>query len=61
MSQKVGRREIEANEATRRVLNGTAGLVQCDGCHAGVLVPDGPDGPLCERHRNDQYAIRYEA
>lgn len=53
MSGKVSRREIEANAAAAAERNGTAGLVQCEGCPAGVLVHGGPgwlDG-LCDRHR----------
>lgn len=52
---KVGKREIEQAEQLRRQLNGTAGLVQCEGCPGEVLVQPGRPGHLdscreCSRH-----------
>jgi hypothetical protein len=55
MGQKVSKRELAANEAMRRERDGTAGMVQCEGCPSGtplVLGGDGPYDGLCERHRN---------
>jgi hypothetical protein len=54
---KVGKREIEQNEAARREREGTAGLEQCDGCPAGGLYRPDParmiDG--CSRHSTASY------
>lgn len=55
MGQRVSKREQVAVEQMRQERNGTAALVQCEGCPAGVLVRDDPrdgaDRGLCQRHR----------
>ena len=56
MSQKVSKRERAAVEAMRRERDGTAGMVQCEGCPSGTPLVPGGDGRydgLCERHRNE--------
>jgi len=52
MGQKVSKREMDAVEEMRLERSGLAGLVQCEGCPAGVLVVDSPETEgLCSSHR----------
>lgn len=55
----VSKRERAAVEALADERHGVAGLVQCDGCPAGVLVPAGGeyDG-MCPSHFH-QTQFRY--
>jgi hypothetical protein len=55
MGQKVSKREQAAVEQMRRERDGTAGMVQCEGCPTGTPLVIGGEGlydGLCERHRN---------
>ncbi len=55
MAQRVSQGEQVAADQMRRERDGTAGLVQCEGCPPGVFVADDPsagaDRGLCSRHR----------
>lgn len=48
MAQRVSKREQAAVEQLRRERDGTAGLVQCEGCPDTMLVPESIG--VCERH-----------